>query len=255
MAVELAKVSLWLHSFTVGAPLSFLDHHLRCGDSVIGAWTRPTVDWLKARGALFNTSAIASVEQVARVMESIEEKTDSDIAEVTASKKRFRRRRGGDEADRRPVFSVLTAERMMGVFDGAPKKAPPAAEKMAGQVGEAARSVWREQVRAFDAASAFGLALEGAFGDPFKIASRRNRGSRRRNWSSNFRSSRGRERSAIKSFSENQRRRSSPCARRSAHCATLAHARRDTASSIGKSASPTSGRTCSRPSPRAVSTR
>ena len=36
MAVELAKVSLWLHSFTVGAPLSFLDHHLRCGDSLLG---------------------------------------------------------------------------------------------------------------------------------------------------------------------------------------------------------------------------
>ena len=34
MAVELAKVSLWLHTFTVGAPLSFLDHHLRCGDSL-----------------------------------------------------------------------------------------------------------------------------------------------------------------------------------------------------------------------------
>ena len=29
LTVELAKVSLWLHSFTVGAPLSFLDHHLR----------------------------------------------------------------------------------------------------------------------------------------------------------------------------------------------------------------------------------
>ncbi len=36
MAVELAKVSLWLHSFTVGAPLSFLDHHLKCGNSLIG---------------------------------------------------------------------------------------------------------------------------------------------------------------------------------------------------------------------------
>ena len=36
LTVELAKVSLWLHSFTVGAPLSFLDHHLRCGDSLIG---------------------------------------------------------------------------------------------------------------------------------------------------------------------------------------------------------------------------
>ncbi len=37
MAVELAKVSLWLDAFTLGAPLSFLDHHLRCGNSLLGA--------------------------------------------------------------------------------------------------------------------------------------------------------------------------------------------------------------------------
>ena len=36
MAVELAKLALWLHTFTVGAPLSFLDHHLRTGDSLYG---------------------------------------------------------------------------------------------------------------------------------------------------------------------------------------------------------------------------
>lgn len=36
MAVELAKLALWLDSFTVGAPLSFLNHHLKCGNSVIG---------------------------------------------------------------------------------------------------------------------------------------------------------------------------------------------------------------------------
>ena len=36
MAVELAKVSLWLDSFTLGAPLSFLDHHLKCGNSLVG---------------------------------------------------------------------------------------------------------------------------------------------------------------------------------------------------------------------------
>lgn len=36
MAVELAKVSLWLDCFTLGAPLSFLDHHLRAGNSLIG---------------------------------------------------------------------------------------------------------------------------------------------------------------------------------------------------------------------------
>lgn len=37
MAVELAKVSLWLDAFTLGAPLNFLDHHLRSGNSLIGA--------------------------------------------------------------------------------------------------------------------------------------------------------------------------------------------------------------------------
>jgi hypothetical protein len=168
MAVELAKVSLWLHSFTVGAPLSFLDHHLRCGDSVIGVWARGTVDALKARGALFNTGAITSVEKVARVMESIEEKTDSDIAEVAASKNDF----GLVEEAINPIaafFSVVTAERMMGVLDSAPKKAPPTAEKMAGK-SEKQVIKWREQARAFEVASAFGLALEGAFGDPVKIA-------------------------------------------------------------------------------------
>ncbi len=44
MAVELAKVSLWLHTFTVGAPLSFLDHHLRAGDSLFGSWVQDGVN-------------------------------------------------------------------------------------------------------------------------------------------------------------------------------------------------------------------
>lgn len=37
LAVELAKLSLWLTTVERGRPLSFLDHHLRCGDSLIGA--------------------------------------------------------------------------------------------------------------------------------------------------------------------------------------------------------------------------
>ena len=37
LAVELAKLSLWLATVAEGQPLSFLDHHLRCGDSLIGA--------------------------------------------------------------------------------------------------------------------------------------------------------------------------------------------------------------------------
>ena len=51
MAVELAKVALWLHTFTVGAPLSFLDHHLRCGDSLSGSWVRTGIDRATEQGA------------------------------------------------------------------------------------------------------------------------------------------------------------------------------------------------------------
>ena len=43
LAVELSKMSLWLHSFTVGAPLTYLDHHLRCGDSLLGGWMERAV--------------------------------------------------------------------------------------------------------------------------------------------------------------------------------------------------------------------
>jgi hypothetical protein len=37
MAVELAKLALWLDTVSVNHPLSFLDHHLRSGNSLIGA--------------------------------------------------------------------------------------------------------------------------------------------------------------------------------------------------------------------------
>jgi hypothetical protein len=37
LAVELAKLSLWLTTFAGDRPLGFLDHHLKCGDSLVGA--------------------------------------------------------------------------------------------------------------------------------------------------------------------------------------------------------------------------
>ena len=36
MAVELCKVSLWLEANHNGQPLSFLDHHIVCGNSLLG---------------------------------------------------------------------------------------------------------------------------------------------------------------------------------------------------------------------------
>ncbi|MBK7846272.1 MAG: hypothetical protein IPJ73_02270 [Zoogloea sp.] len=36
MAVELTKIALWLEAYTPDAPLGFIDHHIRCGDALLG---------------------------------------------------------------------------------------------------------------------------------------------------------------------------------------------------------------------------
>lgn len=38
LSVELARLSLWLDSFAIGMPLTYLNHHIRHGDSTIGGW-------------------------------------------------------------------------------------------------------------------------------------------------------------------------------------------------------------------------
>ena len=86
MAVELAKVSLWLHTFTVGAPLSFLDHHLRCGDSLFGSWVRNGIDRAKQQGGpLFLQGPLKRAMRAAAPMQIIEGLTDAEIAEAHRS--------------------------------------------------------------------------------------------------------------------------------------------------------------------------
>jgi hypothetical protein len=46
MAVELAKISLWLECHVPGQPLTFLDHHLKCGNALLGVgFDRDLIDW------------------------------------------------------------------------------------------------------------------------------------------------------------------------------------------------------------------
>ena len=89
LTVELAKVSLWLHSFTVGAPLSFLDHHLRCGDSLVGLRVPEAAHDLHRLARMFAQSAIQGAETATEGMQRIEEMSDADVAEVQASAELF----------------------------------------------------------------------------------------------------------------------------------------------------------------------
>ena len=90
LAVELAKVSLWLHSFTVGAPLSFLDHHLRCGDSLLGLRVTEGIEDLRRLGGLFTFNVMQGAENATNAMQDIERLSDADITEVEKSSMLFR---------------------------------------------------------------------------------------------------------------------------------------------------------------------
>ncbi len=90
MAVELAKVALWLHSFTVGAPLSFLDHHLRCGDSLFGSWVKTGIEKATAYGSpLILHERIKTALGSAASMQMIEGLPDAEIAEAHRSQEIF----------------------------------------------------------------------------------------------------------------------------------------------------------------------
>ena len=93
MAVELAKVSLWLHSFTVGAPLSFLDHHLRCGNSLIGTTVKEAeAGMAKESTGQFNLLAgpFVGLLRAAEIMRGVSILSDATFAELEQSEKLFR---------------------------------------------------------------------------------------------------------------------------------------------------------------------
>ncbi|MCL5068909.1 MAG: hypothetical protein M1368_11250, partial [Thaumarchaeota archaeon] len=93
LAVELAKLSLWLDSFTIGVPLTFLDHHIRCGDSLIGlslkdmvervpnetldAWSGDVNSTAKTLSQFVSTTADLTKEQVEQSRKNYEQYRES----------------------------------------------------------------------------------------------------------------------------------------------------------------------------------
>jgi hypothetical protein len=109
MAVELAKTALWLHTFTVGAPLSFLDHHLKHGDSLHGERLPAVQADLQSLGMLFQQAEMQRLELAAKNWGEVADLTDVDIAEAQLSK------RLSDEADAQvaPLHALLDFWRAM----------------------------------------------------------------------------------------------------------------------------------------------
>lgn len=110
LAVELAKLSLWLDSFTIGTPLTFLDHHIRAGDSLIGLW----MDNLKARKP-DNTTLDAwtgNVESIGDLLQQVSYPADLTINEVKKSRNNYEEFR-----ERSHPLHVLLDMQAAGIID------------------------------------------------------------------------------------------------------------------------------------------
>ncbi len=110
MAVELAKVSLWLATAAVGKPLSFLDARLRCGNAVAGAafdvWesippvidgTRnPAIDQDNGQDSLFDLPA-PDLRTVIAARDYLARSPSDDRLQVRAKEQDFNRLLNGDD--------------------------------------------------------------------------------------------------------------------------------------------------------------
>ncbi len=81
MAVELAKVSLWLDCFTLGAPLSFLDHHMKCGNSLIGADVKEIHKGISENLFGYQFSSLLEAAQLMRGVSKLSDVTAKEVAE------------------------------------------------------------------------------------------------------------------------------------------------------------------------------
>jgi hypothetical protein len=89
LAVELARVAMWIHTFVPGLPLSFLDHNLAVGNSLTGIGTIEEAASELVRGvgegSLFAEPVreeLRKAEEPLRRLARISDATTSDIAEA-----------------------------------------------------------------------------------------------------------------------------------------------------------------------------
>ena len=115
MAVELAKLSLWLDSFAIGVPLTYMDHHIKAGDSTIGMF----LDDLKNK-EMHTLDGWTPGAKSNKMIHDVIHSSDITVAQAHASKDRYQKHIKSTEPTRR-VLDALTASKINP--DILPKKA------------------------------------------------------------------------------------------------------------------------------------
>jgi len=113
IAVELARLSLWVHTFVPGLPLSFLDHSLVVGNSLVGIATiQEASDWLREIvGTLYAVSEERLLGSAKVALDRLARLSDASAAEIERARQAFREAREAT-APAAALFDVLAAARI-----------------------------------------------------------------------------------------------------------------------------------------------
>jgi hypothetical protein len=88
-AVELARLSLWMDSFIFGTPLSFIEHHVQHGNSLMGASVQDFINFNAvevAQDDMFVENLGAKFDELHTVMQELDAMRDTTAEEVAQSK-------------------------------------------------------------------------------------------------------------------------------------------------------------------------
>ena len=88
ITVQLAQLSIWIHTFVPGLPLSLLDHNLVYGNSLVGVCS---LDEIRAKfdesaGTLFEVNADELLGQAAEPLIKLAKLSDASVTDITAGR-------------------------------------------------------------------------------------------------------------------------------------------------------------------------
>jgi hypothetical protein len=136
LAVDLCKVALWLEAHVPGEPLSFLDHHIKCGNAIVGYVRREDIE----RGGVPDEAFVTM---------------PGDDKEVAAA---LRRRNKAERAGQTKLKFDPEAERQLDEalkgwkgLDSLPEHTPDqvdAKRRRFEALSQSAESLWMEQIAA-----------------------------------------------------------------------------------------------------------
>lgn len=90
MAVELAKLSLWLATMSIGRPFGFLDHCFVSGDSLLGLVDLNDLYQIGNEGALFGSMIVEAVKEAVQFRKEIQQTVILDMKDVECQEEKLR---------------------------------------------------------------------------------------------------------------------------------------------------------------------